>query len=75
MVADRVVLISDLKPGDWVAVKCSCGHETYLPPYALADGLRMNPQDRVADLASRLHCRGCDGSGIAVVSVLWAVAA
>jgi hypothetical protein len=75
MVSHRVACVSDLKPGDWVAVKCSCGHETYLPPYALIDGLQMQPQDRLSDLASRLRCGGCHGTGVAAVSVLWAAAA
>ena len=75
MVPDRVACVSDLKPGDWVALNCACGHATYLPPYALVEGLWMKPQDRLTDLAFRLSCGSCRRPGVAVVSVLWAAAA
>jgi hypothetical protein len=71
MVPLRAALVSDLNPGDWVTIRCSCGHQTFLPPYLLVEGLRVGPQDRVTDVAGRLPCRACDGTGNASVSIRW----
>ena len=71
MVPLRAARVCDLHPGDWVTIRCSCGHLTFLPPYLLVQGLRVSPQDRVTDIAGRLPCSACDGSGDAVVSIKW----
>jgi hypothetical protein len=64
--------VSDLKPGDFVQVECVCGHDEMIPAAALTQGLRLRPDDRILDLASRLRCRECDEKGKALVSVRWA---
>jgi hypothetical protein len=64
--------VSDLKPGDFVIVECgSCGHDGLIHPAALPS-LRLGPNHRIVDLASRLRCRECDARGKAVVSIKWA---
>ena len=71
MVPLHTALVSDLRPGDWVTIRCSCGHQIFVPPYVLVDGLCVGPQERVDDLAHRLRCGGCGGIGTASVSVRW----
>jgi len=64
--------IEDLKPGDFVMVECgACGHTVALPHNGLVHGLRLQPTDKVLDLAPRLRCRECDAKGRAVVSIKW----
>jgi hypothetical protein len=67
--------IEDLKPGDGVLIECgACGHETTIPHNGLVHGLRLQPAEKVLDLAPRLRCRECDIRGKAVVSIKWKAA-
>jgi hypothetical protein len=59
--------VSDLKPGDFVGVECVCGHDEMIPAVALAQGLRLWPDERIVNLPPRLRCRKCDVKGRAVV--------
>jgi len=73
MVRLQTARVADLQPGDWATIQCSCGHETFVPPYVLR-GLRLAPDAPVTELASILGCRSCGGMGSTVVSVRWAAA-
>jgi hypothetical protein len=63
--------VSDLKPGDFVRVECSCGHDGLIHPAALTS-LGLAPEDRITHLAPRLRCQQCDQRGKALISILWA---
>jgi hypothetical protein len=63
--------VSDLGPGDCVRVECICGHDAMMPASTLMQGLRLGPDERIADLTPRLRCRECDTRGRAVVSIRW----
>ena len=62
--------VSDLGPGDLVAVECACGHAEMLTPTMLATA-GVAPETRVLGLERRLRCRECDERGRVVVSVRW----
>jgi hypothetical protein len=62
--------VEDLGPGDLIVVECgACGHTL---ASGIVHGLRLQPTEKVLDLAPRLRCRECDTKGRAVVSVKWA---
>jgi hypothetical protein len=63
--------VSDLGPGDFVGVECICGHDAMMPASTRAQGLRLGPDERIADLAPRLRYRECDTRGRAAVSIRW----
>ncbi len=62
--------VSDLGPGDLVAVECACGHAETLTASMLTSA-GVAPYFKVQDLGPRLRCRECDERGRAVVSVRW----
>ncbi len=65
--------IEDLKSDDVMLVECgACGHTTAIPHCGLLQGLRLQPTEKVLDLAPRLRCRECDARGQAIVSIKWA---
>jgi hypothetical protein len=64
--------VSDLGPGDFVQVECSCGHTELLTARMLATA-GVAPDHKILDLSGRLRCRDCDERGRTVVSVRWAV--
>lgn len=66
----HAVLLSDLKPGEWVKVTCSaCGHRMFYPPSVLLNDLGLRPYERVVDVATQFQCSHCDAAGKAHVSV------
>ena len=62
--------VSDLGPGDLVAIECACGHTETLTASMLSTA-GVAPYSKIQDLAPRLRCRQCDECGRAVVSVRW----
>lgn len=63
--------VSDLGPGDLVAVECGCGHTETLTASMLTTA-GVKPSVKVLDLGRRLRCRECDAKGRALVSIKWA---
>jgi hypothetical protein len=63
--------VSDLEPGDFVEVKCACGHEQLIAPVALTQSLKLAPDDRILNLEKRLRCRECDQRGRVLVGIRW----
>lgn len=57
---------SDLGPGDFVQVECSCGHTELLTAAMLATA-GVAPDRKILDLGTRMRCRECDERGRAVV--------
>ena len=66
--------VEDLMPGDLVIAECACGHSIAITPSTLVHGLRLQPYERILDLAPRMRCRECDERGKVVVSIRWAAA-
>ena len=64
--------IEDLGPGDFLHVKCACGHDELIPPVGLLQGWRLPPCTPVLDLERRFRCRECDARGKVVLSIKWA---
>jgi len=71
MVPVYAVCISDLGPDDRVHIHCACQRLVIFPPRFLLQEMRLQPDDRIADLAARLRCRECDERGKVVVIVKW----
>jgi len=63
--------VSDLGPGDFVQVGCSCGHIERLTAGTLTTA-GVGPDERVQGLEGRMRCRECDEKGRAVTSIRWA---
>lgn len=63
--------VEDLGPGDLVIAECACGHSIAIQPSTLVHGLRLQPYERILDLAPRMRCRECDERGKVVVSIKW----
>jgi hypothetical protein len=63
--------VADMQPGDFVEVKCACGHEQLIAPLAMTQSLKLAPDDRILSLERRLRCRECDARGSAVVGIRW----
>lgn len=68
MVSDRGIRVSDLQPGDWAMIQCSCGHEMFVPPHAVRR-LVKDPEGPITNLGGALRCHACNGTGSVVVSV------
>lgn len=51
--------LEDLGPGDLVIVECGCGHSIVIRHSTLLHGLRLQPYERILDLAPRMRCREC----------------
>ena len=64
--------LEDLGSGDFLHVKCVCGHDLLIPHVGLQQGWRLPPYMRVLDLEPRFRCRECDQRGKVVLSVRWA---
>lgn len=64
--------LEDLTAGDYVQVRCVCGHEDLLPASGFIQGMRLHPRTCVLDLAPKMRCRECDRKGSVNVSVRWA---
>jgi hypothetical protein len=62
--------VSDLGPGDFVQVECSCGH-TELLTAAMLTTAGVAPDRKILNLGTRMRCRECDERGRAVVSIKW----
>ena len=69
--------VADLDPGGSLRIECVCGHETPISHSALLHGLRLRPDYRIADLPSRLRCRGASrfagdsaGGGLVVAAMV-----
>jgi hypothetical protein len=63
--------LEDLGPGDFVQVRCVCGHEDLLPASGFIQGMKLPLYFHVLDLAPKMRCRECDERGKAVVSIKW----
>lgn len=59
--------ISDLEKGDWLEVRCACGHVGLLNPVELRN---LRPLTKLQDLEPRYRCRKCLRRGRVVVAVL-----
>jgi hypothetical protein len=63
--------VSDLGPGDFVNVECTCGHTERLTAAMLMTA-GVGPDCIVPDLGRRMRCRECDEKGRAVIAIRWA---
>jgi hypothetical protein len=53
--------VSDLEPGDFVEVKCACGHQKLIA--ALTQSLRLAPDDRILSLEGGCSARSAMRGG------------
>jgi hypothetical protein len=63
--------LEDLGPGDFVQVRCVCGHEELLPGLGFIQGMKLRPLLHVLDLVPKMRCRECDTKGKVDISVKW----
>lgn len=59
--------IADLEKGDWLEVRCVCGHVGILNP---TDLRHLQPLSKLEALRPRYRCRKCRRRGRVVVAVL-----